>query len=65
MNRSHLFARTLLAGVVLWAQTAPARGQASTDTTPRLGALVESMSEPGGYFDTDNLVSNEASYVTP
>ena len=26
-------------------------------------ALVERLSEPGGYFDTDNLVSNEASYL--
>jgi len=27
------------------------------------GALVERVSEPGGYFDTDNLVSNEDSYL--
>ncbi len=26
-------------------------------------ALVERLSEPGGYFDTDNLISNEASYL--
>ncbi len=25
--------------------------------------LVERLSEPGGYFDTDNLISNEASYL--
>ncbi len=25
--------------------------------------LVHALSEPGGYFDTDNLISNEASYL--
>lgn len=25
--------------------------------------LIESLSEPGGFFDTDNLISNEASYL--
>jgi hypothetical protein len=25
--------------------------------------LVDSLSEPGGYFDTDNLISNERSYL--
>jgi hypothetical protein len=25
--------------------------------------LIERLSEPGGYFDTDNLISNEASYL--
>ena len=27
------------------------------------GALVLSLSEEGGYFDTDNLISNERSYL--
>ena len=27
------------------------------------GGLVERLSEPGGYFDTDNLISNETSYL--
>ncbi len=27
------------------------------------GQLVEQLSEPGGYFDTDNLISNERSYL--
>jgi hypothetical protein len=26
-------------------------------------ALVEGLSEPGGYFDTDNLISNETGYL--
>ena len=28
-----------------------------------IGALIESYSEPGGYFDTDNLISNETAYL--
>ncbi len=29
---------------------------------PALGDLIEALSEPGAYFDTDNLISNETSY---
>ena len=28
-----------------------------------LAGLIASLSEPGGYFDTDNLISNERSYL--
>ncbi len=34
---------------------------ASTDST--FARLIARLSEPGGYFDTDNLISNEASYL--
>ena len=38
--------------------------QAPVRLTPaEFGALVERLSEPGGSFDTDNLVSNEDSYL--
>ena len=30
---------------------------------PSFRELVEAFSEPGGYFDTDNLISNETAYV--
>jgi hypothetical protein len=30
---------------------------------PTFASLVASLSEPGGYFDTDNLISNERSYL--
>ena len=39
----------------LW-QAAPAKPQT-------FASLVASLSEPGGYFDTDNLISNERSYL--
>ncbi len=29
----------------------------------RFAALVDTLSEPGGFFDSDNLVSNEAGYL--
>ncbi len=32
-------------------------------TDSAFAALVERLSEPGGYFDTDNLISNETSYL--
>src|SRR5947209_4600108 len=30
---------------------------------PAFAALSARLSEPGGYFDTDNLISNESSYL--
>ena len=47
----------------------PARGAAPSKpaeralTAAQFAQLVERISEPGGYFDTDNLISNEASYL--
>ncbi len=32
-------------------------------TPDRFAALVDTISEPGGFFDSDNLVSNEAGYL--
>jgi len=40
---------------------APSRSDASADTT--FAGLVERLSGPGGFFDTDNLISNERSYL--
>ena len=37
----------------------PARARQSTE----FARLVSRLSEPGGYFDSDNLVSNETSYL--
>ena len=42
----------------------PTRAAAPESLTARAFAgLVERVSEPGGYFDTDNLISNERSYL--
>jgi hypothetical protein len=53
--------RYLLSLVLLLVGCAPQRSA----PTPQLGfaRLVDTLSEPGGYFDTDNLVSNETAYL--
>lgn len=58
---------SVLPGSVLQAQrtVAPA---VTARVPPALGArefaeLIAALSEPGGYFDTDNLISNERSYL--
>ena len=48
----------LLLALVAAGLLVPAREQPST-----FAAQVAALSEPGGYFDTDNLISNERSYL--
>lgn len=40
----------------------PASAQTFPDSLGNLGALVQELSVDGGYFDTDNLISNELGY---
>src|SRR4051812_13675462 len=40
-----------------------APGAAQTVTSPSFAQQVNELSEPGGSFDTDNLISNERSYL--
>jgi hypothetical protein len=35
----------------------------SPETSLQLASLFETLSEPGGYFDSDNLISNETSFL--
>ncbi len=48
----------LLAAALPAQRAAPTRGRDSV-----FAAAVVRLSEPGGYFDTDNLISNETSYL--
>src|SRR5580765_1178999 len=41
----------------------PARQTAAPATPATFAARVAALSEPGGYFDTDDLISNERSYL--
>ncbi len=51
-----------LAGLIACGTGArPDRTQQALST--EFAGLVERLSEPGGYFDTDNLISNERSYL--
>lgn len=43
-------------------QIAARPASVAPDSVP-FARLVQSLSEPGGYFDTDNLISNESSYL--
>src|SRR5437762_12116713 len=49
----------LLAGVMAGAPAAASRAQSPSPFAAQIAAL----SEPAGYFDTDNLISNERSYL--
>ena len=42
---------------------APPQAVLSPIPDSTFGRLVQELSEPGGYFDTDNLISNERSYL--
>ena len=63
---------TLIAGTTLSALPADTARAQRPSPPPRaitglgqseFARLVSSLSEPGGYFDTDNLISNERSYL--
>ena len=59
----------LLLALQLAAPTAPASSRGAPPITRQardsvpFARLVQQLSESGGYFDTDNLISNEASYL--
>lgn len=40
-----------------------AQPPAESLTPAQFAQLSRDLSEPGGYFDTDNLISNEGSYL--
>jgi hypothetical protein len=46
-------------GCIPWQAASPARPIA----LPEFGQLINSLSEPEGYFDSDNFISNEAGYL--
>ena len=55
----------LLLGALAWVQR-PSSSPAQTVSARRdsaFAARIAELSEPGGYFDTDNLISNERSYL--
>jgi hypothetical protein len=41
----------------------PLGSSSTAQKASRFASLVANLSEPGGYFDTDNLISNERSYL--
>ena len=59
---SESMTRPLLAQATMAPSTITSSAAAS-DSARAFGALVQRLSEAGGYFDTDNLISNEKSYL--
>src|SRR5438552_950820 len=55
--------RALLLGVAMVAAIATSQIRTATQTVSTFAALSEQLSEPNGDFDTDNLISNESSYL--
>ena len=54
--------RGSLAALSMLVACAPAPSGAQV-SDPSFATLIERLSEAGGYFDTDNLISNEAAYL--
>ena len=63
MNRSILSTGVAIAFALLVPGTACGQQSAVRPVDTPFSALVARLSEPGGYFDTDNLLSNERSYL--
>jgi hypothetical protein len=57
----NLRSRLLVAAIAFAAPAVHAQPASRTDTS--FAALVARLSEPGGYFDSDNIITNEASYL--
>ncbi|HYN07125.1 MAG TPA: hypothetical protein VES67_07020 [Vicinamibacterales bacterium] len=56
------FALVLLAILAAW-PAAGLRDLRAATTQSSFASQIAALSEPGGYFDTDNLISNERSYL--
>ncbi|MFN8581723.1 MAG: hypothetical protein U0163_12195 [Gemmatimonadaceae bacterium] len=54
---------TVVALAVLGGTSAAQSGLAERRTTSAFATSIAKLSEPAGYFDTDNLISNETSYL--
>ena len=52
-----------LAAALLIAVPLPRVAAQRADSGESFAALVARLSEPGGYFDSDNIITNEASYL--
>ena len=58
----HLLLAVASAVLLQTSGSAPARTE-TAQTRTSFAAQIEALSERGGYFDTDNLISNERSYL--
>jgi|KBSMisStandDraft_5_1062788.scaffolds.fasta_scaffold67927_4 hypothetical protein len=63
MMRSVRPRRTIVIGLLATALSQPALAQERPTSDSSFSALVARLSETGGYFDSDNIISNESSYL--
>src|SRR5688572_14695967 len=69
LNRKSVFGVAVVLAVVLGTSVVPwprEQPRAATDvqvSIEQFGRYIEDWSEPEGYFDTDNFISNETSYL--
>jgi hypothetical protein len=65
MDRKHLLTRLMAVGLAIafLVTAAPTRATNAPRDHKSFAALSARLSEPGGYFDSDNLISNETSYL--
>src|SRR5262250_2320393 len=69
LSRRYLLGIGLTLALILAASTVPwnrAQPYAATDvqvSVEQFGRYIETWSEPEGYFDSDNFISNETSYL--
>ncbi len=54
---------TIVVAVALWPLARHGKAQPAAQTSQSFSARVDQLSEAGGDFDTDNLISNERSYL--
>jgi len=63
MMRSVRPRRTIVIGLLATALSQSALAQERPTSDSSFSALVARLSETGGYFDSDNIISNESSYL--
>ena len=69
LNKTSVFGAALVLALIFGASTIPwsrEQPRAATDvqvSTDQFGRHIEEWSEPEGYFDSDNFISNETSYL--
>jgi hypothetical protein len=56
-------AASLVVATLVSSPSTPPSARAQARAPSRFAAEIASLSEPAGYFDTDNLISNERSYL--
>src|SRR5256885_2347498 len=62
-RRRNRVKRVLMLGAAVITAIATSQVRAATQSVTAFAALIEQLSESNGDFDTDNLISNESSYL--